>query len=326
MKAEILKILMENDKYVSGQELCRQLGVSRTAVWKVINQLKEENYEIEAVPNRGYHIVASPDIITSAEIESRINTKNIGKRVLFYEKVDSTNNVAKKLAEKEKCHGTLVVAETQDSGKGRRGRNWVSSEKEGIWMTLILNPEISPMNASMLTLVAALAVNKGIKNVTGIDSYIKWPNDIVVNGKKICGILTEMSSDPDYVNHVVIGIGINVKMCQFPDELKDKATSLKLEGAQELSRAKIIAGIIEEFEIYYDIFIKKENLSECLWEYNNFLVNKGRRVIVYEKNNKYEAEAVGINEKGELLVKVDNGEERAIISGEVSVSGIYGYV
>ena len=203
MKAKILRLLRERDGYISGQEICEKLAVSRTAVWKAVGQLKEEGYVIEAVQNKGYRLSEVPDLVTREEIVSRLETEWAGHPTVFLEKTDSTNNEAKRLAEAGASHGTLVVAEFQEAGKGRRGRSWASQRGTGIWMTILLKPEFPPAQAAMLTLVAAMAVADGIQEVTGLHAGIKWPNDIVLSGKKVCGILTEMSAEPDYINHVV---------------------------------------------------------------------------------------------------------------------------
>ena len=220
MKAEILKMLRETDSYVSGQELCNKFGVSRTAVWKAINQLKENGYEIEAVQNKGYHLLSAPDVMDVTELESIHSTEWAGCELYYYDSIDSTNTKAKELAEDGHPSGTLVVADQQTAGKGRRGRSWESPTGTGIFMTLMLKPEINPNNASMLTLVAAMATTRAIRRVTGVPAMIKWPNDIVMNGKKVCGILTEMSAQFDYINHIVIGIGINVHNEDFRKRLR----------------------------------------------------------------------------------------------------------
>ena len=200
MKTEILTLLRETDGYVSGQELCEKFGVSRTAVWKAINQLKEAGYEIEAVQNKGYRLVSVPDILSESELQSVRKTRWIGEKIAFFDVVDSTNTRAKQLAEEGVPNGTYVIAERQDAGKGRRGRGFDSPAGQGIWMTLVLKPEIDPNHASMITLVTALAVSKAITDMTGRPAGIKWPNDIIMIGKKVCGILTEMSAQFDYVN------------------------------------------------------------------------------------------------------------------------------
>lgn len=326
MKGEILKLLKETDGYVSGQELCRRFGVSRTAVWKVINQLKEEGYEIEAVRNRGYALKGAGDVLSEAELLSCLKTEWAGGRTVYFDATDSTNVQAKRLAEAHAPHGTLVVSDRQDGGKGRRGRSWASPSGVGIWMSLILRPEIAPSSASMLTLAAALAVREGIQEETGLSPLIKWPNDLVLNGKKICGILTEMSTELMEIQYVITGIGINVNQREFPSEIRDTATSLSLEAGRSFRRSSLIAAILKAFEKDYAAFLKTGDLSLLLEEYNACLVNRGKEVCILDPSGEYRAVAEGIDESGSLLVTLPDGTRREIISGEVSVRGIYGYV
>lgn len=326
MKEEILRLLRSADGYISGQELCNRFGVSRTAVWKAINQLKEAGYEIEAQQNKGYRLMAAPDLMTEAEIKSLMHTEWVAKEVLYFDTIDSTNTKAQELAEKGYPSGTLVVADKQESGKGRRGRSWVSPSGTGIFMTLMIKPDINPNNASMLTLVAALAVAKTITSVTGEKALIKWPNDIVINGKKVCGILTEMNAQFDYINHIVVGIGINVHNESFPEEISQMASSLMIEaGGKRFHRAQIIAETMSYFEQYYDTFLKTQDLSALVREYDELLVNRNKSVRVLDPKEPFDGKAMGITPKGELIV--DTWESRKLVSsGEVSVRGIYGYV
>ena len=326
MKEEILRLLRSADGYISGQELCNRFGVSRTAVWKAINQLKEAGYEIEAQQNKGYRLMAAPDLMTEAEIKSLMHTDWVAKEVLYFDTIDSTNTKAQELAEKGYPSGTLVVADKQESGKGRRGRSWVSPSGTGIFMTLMIKPDINPNNASMLTLVAALAVAKAITSVTGEEAMIKWPNDIVINGKKVCGILTEMNAQFDYINHIVVGIGINVHNESFPEEISQMASSLMIEaGGKRFHRAQIIAETMSYFEQYYDTFLKTQDLSALVREYDKLLVNRNKSVRVLDPKEPFDGKAMGITPKGELIV--DTWESRKLVSsGEVSVRGIYGYV
>lgn len=325
MKAEILTILKDTDGYVSGQELCERFGVSRTAVWKAMNQLKKEGYEIESVQNKGYHLVKTPDILSKNELVSIRKTKWVGTEICYFDVTDSTNTQAKSLGEGDAPNGTLVVAGKQESGRGRRGRSFESPAGTGIFMTLLLRPEIEPQNASMLTLVSALAVAKGIEHMVDLPVQIKWPNDIVINGKKVCGILTEMSAQMDYVNYIVIGIGINVGNEEFPEEIKDVATSIYLESGKHVNRAMLIEKILEEFEDYYELYEKTQDLSSLVKEYDSYLVNRGQKVRVLDSKEPYEGKAMGITDRGELIV--DTWEARRLVSaGEVSVRGVYGYV
>ena len=295
-------------------------------MWKAINQLKEAGYEIEAQQNKGYRLKAAPDLMTEAEIKSLMHTDWVAKEVLYFDTIDSTNTKAQELAEKGYPSGTLVVADKQESGKGRRGRSWVSPSGTGIFMTLMIKPDINPNNASMLTLVAALAVAKAITSVTGEEAMIKWPNDIVVNGKKVCGILTEMNAQFDYINHIVVGIGINVHNESFPEEISQMASSLMIEaGGKRFHRAQIIAETMSYFEQYYDTFLKTQDLSALVREYDELLVNRNKSVRVLDPKEPFDGKAMGITPKGELIV--DTWESRKLVSsGEVSVRGIYGYV
>lgn len=326
MKGEILKLLKETDGYISGQELCEKFGVSRTAIWKVINQLKEEGYEIEAVRNKGYILKGSADVLSKEELESTIHTKWAGENVVFFEETVSTNNEIRSLAEQGVPHGTLAVAEKQLGGKGRRGRVWTSPAGVGIWMSMLLRPQIDPLAASMLTLVMALAAKKGIEISTGLKSEIKWPNDLVLNKKKICGILTEMSTELMEIQYVIPGIGINVNQKDFPDDIKATATSLYIESGKIQKRSEIIAAIMEAFEGYYDTFIKTQDMSGLIEEYNANLVNLGNEVCVLDPAGEFRGVSEGINKEGALLVRLADGTLKEIISGEVSVRGVYGYV
>lgn len=325
MKAEILRMLRESGAYVSGQELCDRLGVSRTAVWKAVHQLKEAGYRIDAAQNKGYRLKSAPDVVNAPELESLRATSWAGCEIHYFDCLDSTITKAKELAEAGHPTGTLVVAEQQTAGKGRRGRGWESSVGSGIYLTLVLKPDINPNNASMLTLVAALAVARAITEVTGEAAQIKWPNDIVMHGKKVCGILTEMSAQFDYISHIVIGIGINVHNESFPEEIAHMAGSLQTECGKSFHRADIIEKLLEHFETYYEIFLETEDLSGLQKEYNSMLVNMHAGVKVLDPKDTFEGKAMGITKRGELIV--DTWESRKLVSsGEVSVRGIYGYV
>lgn len=333
MKKKILSVLKETNGYVSGQELCEQLGVSRTAVWKAIGQLKEEGYEIEAVKNRGYRILKVPDVMTAAELESRLHTEVMGRPCICYEETDSTNTRAKQLAEEGGSHGTLICAEKQTGGKGRRGRTWDSPPGEAIYMTLLMKPQIQPAHASMLTLVMGLAAAQACNTLLEREAgkaaaqvKLKWPNDLVLGGRKIAGILTEMNTEVDYINYLVIGTGINVNTAGFPSGLEKTATSLYRETGRHFLRAELVALCMDYFEKYYQIFLRTESLNGLCESYNQLLVNTGREVRVLEPGHEYTGTALGINEQGELLVKKENGDIAAVYAGEVSVRGIYGYV
>ena len=319
-------MLKEAEGYISGQAICEKFNVSRTAVWEVIKQLETEGYLIEAVRNKGYRLKMAGDILSRAEIESSMNTKWAGKKVLYFDETGSTNTEAKQAAEAGAPHGTLAVADYQNMGKGRRGRMWTSPRGVGVWMSLMIRPEIHPSAASMLTLVAALAVSEGIGKTCGLETQIKWPNDIVADGKKICGILTEMSTELECINYVVTGMGINANMEELPEEIKDVATSILLQTGKRVKRSQLIGAVMESYEKYYNVFMESGNMSGLLDVYNSHLANMQRSVRVLQPGSEYVGTALGINDAGELLVKTEDGAVHQVISGEVSVRGIYGYV
>ena len=325
VKTEILKAIKEENGFVSGQELCDRFGVSRTAVWKAIGQLKEEGFQIEAVRNKGYRLLSSDDVITEAELMSSMEGGFI-KKIVYYEETDSTNIRARKLAEEGAPDGTLVVTDFQSAGRGRRGRMWVSPSGTGIFMSLILRPDILPSSASMLTLVAALAVYDGIKEMTGLETVIKWPNDIVAEGKKLCGILTEMSAELEGIHYVVTGIGINANMTGFPEEVGEAATSLRILTGGPVRRSRLIAAVMKAYEEYYEKFKSCGSLTGLMDVYNEHMANLGREVKVLDPVGAYTGKALGIDEKGELIVEKADGKVVRVVSGEVSVRGIYGYV
>lgn len=325
-KAETLRLLREAKDSISGQDLCEHFGVSRTAIWKIMNQLKEEGYQIEAVQNRGYRLVGQPDLLGKDELESRMSTDYIGRCVYYKKETDSTNTWAKRLAEEGAPNGSLVVADTQNAGKGRRGRSWNSPEGTSISMTLLLYPDLEPAKAPMLTIVMGLSVVQGIRSALGVETRIKWPNDAVLNGKKLCGILTEMSAQIDFINYVVIGTGINVNQEAFPEEIREIATSLRIEMGQPINRAGIIASVMKAFEKNYEAFRKAGDLSPLQKDYEEVLANKNQKVRVLDPKEPFEGTALGITPTGELRVQKEDGTIAEVHSGEVSVRGLYSYV
>ena len=283
-------MLRQSDGYLSGQQLCDHFQVSRTAVWKAINQLKEEGYEIEAVRNKGYRIVDIPDRITADAIKSCLETKWMAKNLEYYDEIDSTNNRAKALGEAGGADGTLFVAETQTAGKGRRGRCWQSPAGSSISMSILLRPVMNPSDAPMLTLVMAYAATKALREKTELD------------------------------------IGINVNMESFPEDIAKTATSLRIEAGKEFRRFELIAAIMEYFEKAYEAVCEAGSLEPIMEDYNRLLVNCGRRVRVLEPEHEYDALALGIDKTGELQVECEDGSRKSVFAGEVSVRGIYGYV
>ena len=252
------------------------------------------------------------------EIQKQLSTDFIGRNIYIYEETDSTNTQAKQNCDKN--NGSIFIAETQTNGKGSRERSWISPKGSGIWLSILLKPDISPMTVSQITLVAGLAVCKSI----GVGSMIKWPNDIVINGKKVCGILTEMSATSEKVNHVVCGIGINVNMDNFDEEIADRATSMYIESGQKYDINEIIAKLLNEFEYYYNKFLD-DGLGAVIDEYKKHCITIGREVNVIYNSETVTGNAVDVSSNGQLIVETDSGVIE-VTSGEVSVRGIYGYI
>ena len=325
MKAEILALLRDRQDYVSGQELCRRFGVSRTAVWKAIGQLKKEGYHIQAVQNRGY-LLEQEELFGQHELESRMDTEWAGHPVSWYETLGSTNLQAKLDAENGAENGALIVADMQTAGRGRRGRTWNSPPGTNLYFTLILKPQIAPDQASMLTPLMGLAVAEGIRETCGLQTGIKWPNDVVIDGRKVCGILAEMSVEREFIHYVVVGVGINVGLQSFPKQVADTAVCLQEKCGGKVSRAELLVNVLKAFERYYAVFRKTGDLSDLRQMYGNLLVSRDKEVRVLDPKGEYQGIARGINETGELLVEKEDGVVTAVYAGEVSVRGIYGYV
>lgn len=326
MKERILMELNQNKQdFISGQYLSDRLGISRTAVWKYINSLKKQGYEIEAVPNKGYRLVTSPDVLIPEEVYPLLKTSVLGRKIIHSEKLASTSTLAKEIAPQQQ-EGTLVIAEEQTGGRGRLGRKWYSPRGGGIWASLILKPRIRPEKAYQLTQVAAVAVVKAIKETTGILAGIKWPNDIIINGKKVCGILTEMNAEADAVNHIILSIGLNVKPGEgdMPLDLKDKMTFLDVERGFGVSRKGLLAVLLGELEKAYHAFLDK-GFETVAADCRRFSVLLGREVRVEQMDRIFQGRAVEITGDGALLVETAE-EKMEVISGDVSVRGVYGYL
>lgn len=259
-------------------------------------------------------------------LESRMKTRWAGHPVHFYREIDSTNLQAVRDAESGCGQGTLVAADMQTAGRGRRGRDWSSPAGVNAYFTLLLRPEYGSDCAPMVTLVMALAVAEGIRAVCGAAAGIKWPNDIVVDGRKVCGILTEMSVERGVIRHVVVGAGINVNRQSFLPEIAETALSLEQACGKRISRAALVADVMKAFEDYYDDFEREQSFAGLQERYNGLLVNRGREVRVLDPKGEYRGVSRGVNEKGALLVELSDGGVNEVYAGEVSVRGIYGYV
>ncbi|GAX89763.1 biotin--[acetyl-CoA-carboxylase] ligase [Effusibacillus lacus] len=322
MKEQILKMLRANqNEYLSGEELCRRFNVSRTAIWKHIKDLQEEGYEIDAVRNKGYRLVSAPDIVTAAEIREGLSTRRLGQHIVAVKELDSTNVLAAKLAETGEPDGTLVIADCQTGGKGRRGKAWFSPPGTGIWMSLILRPHLPLAQAPQLTLVAAVAVGQVLSDLAGHRAGIKWPNDILFEDRKCCGILTEMNMESEEITRVIVGIGINVNQTEieFPDELRDIATSLRIVAGRPFHRAKVVQRILERFELLYDQYAEYGSFAPIREQWKQQSITLGRYVSAHTPRGLLTGLAVDIDEMGALVLETDSGRQK-VYSADIQVS------
>ena len=306
MREKILQLLNRKD-FVSGKDLSNILNVSRTAIWKQIKILKKYGYNIESVKNRGYKLVSRPDIPRYEELLPLLKTTIIGKKILYFEKIDSTNIYAKKLANEGVLEGCVVVAGMQEKGRGRKNRIW-SSPLGGLWFSVIIYPGISPQNAMIVTMAASISVVETIIKLTNLKTVIKWPNDILVKDKKICGILTELDAEMDRINYMVIGIGINVNN-MISKELKDIATSLSIETRKKWSIVELLANLLNNFDKNYS-FIKLgkfEYIRNSWLSYSNII---GKKIKVDIDNFSIEGKVIAVDSDGCLIVDTKEDEIR----------------
>src|SRR6056297_2629294 len=326
MKDKVLKILKENKEYISGEKISNILDVSRTAVWKNINSLKDEGYEIDSISRKGYKLVSSPDILKYEEIAPYLKTENIGKNILYFDTIDSTNKKAKEIAETSP-DGTVVISEEQTAGRGRLGRNWSSPKGSSLLISILLKPEIDPSKVSNITLVGAVALVKALEYFD-IEGLIKWPNDIIINGKKIAGILTELSAEINQVNYVVMGIGVNLYTNEeeFPEDIRHKAGSILSETGKTINRKKFTGKFLNCFEKYSQEYFLGNNFDEVIKISKERSILMGKEVKIVGRDYSYEAKVLDITEKGHLLIEKKDGSKEEIYSGEVSVRGKNGYI
>lgn len=320
MRDEVLQMLRrEAGRYMSGEEISRTLAVSRTAIWKHVRALKEDGYDIEAHPRLGYRLCRTPDLLLPAEIEARLTTRRLGRSIAYFRRLESTNNEAKRLAVAGCPEGQIVVAEEQSVGRGRLARGWFSPFARGIWFTIVLRPPFAPPDAPKCTLLAAVAVCRAIRRASGVACGIKWPNDILFESKKLVGILTEMSAEMDAINHIVIGIGINVNIAAdgFPDDLKELATSLAIAAGRPLTRLDIFLAVLEELERVYDLALA-QGFGPVLAEWRALSVTLGRTVDVLAPGRRFSGLARDIDADGALLVETAGGLEK-VLAGDVSI-------
>ncbi|GKU25698.1 biotin--[acetyl-CoA-carboxylase] ligase [Clostridium folliculivorans] len=326
MKEKILEILKESKNFVSGETICKEFGITRSAVWKYIKSLKEDGYNIESYPKKGYKLVFSPDYLNKSELKPYLNNSNFVKDILYFDSINSTNTYSKKIAN-EASNGTVVIAEEQTLGKGRFDRTWISPKYKGIWFSVILKPDIDPILVTRITQIAAASVHLAtLKH--GFKTMIKWPNDIILNNKKLGGILIEMSCELSQINYIVIGMGINVNLepSDFPEEVKDKATSLRIEGSKVVDRKILLADILNNFEELYKEFLINGSIQTALeiCKLNSSVLGKDIKII--HRGNETFAKAVDLNEDGNLIVSYEDGSIKPLYSGEVSIRGLDGYV
>ncbi|HHX17417.1 MAG TPA: biotin--[acetyl-CoA-carboxylase] ligase [Clostridium sp.] len=334
MKSRILKKLKNTKEgYVSGEQLSEYLGVSRTYIWKCIKELREEGYVIKSSPKIGYKLSYIPDVINSKEIMEERESKLLGKNIIYFPEIDSTNNYAKKIAQEGCEEGTVVIADLQTSGRGRLGRQWNSADKKGILMSVVLKPKISIEELQIITLVASVTVVEAIKELTGIDLGVKWPNDIILDGRKVCGILIEASMEMDKINFVVLGIGLNVwhEKEDFFGELEEKATSLSIYMRKKgqlndiiIRRSEIIKRILYKLEGLYDK-VNKGDLESITALWRKYSVTLGKEVLIVVKGEQHSGMAIDITKEGKLIVECIDGTRKEVLSGEIFVRGLLGY-
>ena len=314
MKEKILEYLNKKHDYLSGDQISRHLGISRQGLWKHIQELKDSGYEIEAIPHLGYRLLSCPDRLFAFEIAHGLNTKFIAKKIHYFDYLTSTMSLAMQLGLKAAPHGTLVLAEAQTKGRGRLGRSWFSPKYKGIYLSLILRPKISPADCPILTLMSAVSICEAIKEVTGLDAQIKWPNDILIHHKKVAGILTEMNAEVDKVNFVVIGVGLNVN--NDKKTLIAQATSLKEQKQEPVSRIHLLQELLRRIEENYFI-LENRGSQEIINKWRNFSLTLGKRIKVYCQNKRIEGQAIDIDRDGTLLIRKDSGILQKVSSGDV---------
>ncbi len=325
MQSPIRKKLLEaftnaNGEFISGQKLADILNCSRTAVWKHIEELRNSGFEIEAVRRKGYRVVNKSEKVSENEIQLGLQTKKFGQVIRYLETVDSTQRAAVEFGQQGLPEGTLVIADEQTSGRGRLARSWHSPKHAGIWMSLILRPNVPPQQAPQFTLITAVAVVQAIEEVCGIQADIKWPNDILIAGKKITGILTEMQAEADKINFIVIGIGMNVNQKEedFPPELQEIATSLAIQTGKRHSRAALVQTILLKLEKYYELYLEKGFTPiKLLWEsYSNSI---GKEITARTITGSITGKALGISETGVLKLRDNQGNIHDIYSADIDI-------
>ncbi|MBN2831593.1 MAG: biotin--[acetyl-CoA-carboxylase] ligase [Candidatus Omnitrophica bacterium] len=314
MEEKIIGLLKKHQGYLSGEELSQLLKVSRQALWKHIQSLKELGFDIAAVPHLGYRLVSVPDRLYDFQVYQGLKTKIFGKKILYFDSLSSTMDMATQLAFKKAPEGTVILAETQTKGRGRMGRIWHSPKYKGLYFSLILRPKISLGKAPVITLLAGVSICEAIKDFTAQEAQIKWPNDILLRNKKLGGILTEIKAEVDEVNFIIIGVGLNIN--NDKKSLIYGATSLRQEKDEELNRLTLFQNILYRFEVNYLLFQKK-GFSTVIEKWRQLSSTLGKRVKAYSHKEHIEGEAVNIDSDGGLLIRCDSGLTQKVTAGDV---------
>ncbi|MNI29940.1 Bifunctional ligase/repressor BirA [compost metagenome] len=309
-------------EYLSGEELSRRLSISRTAVWKQINKLRDEGYEFEAVSRKGYRLLRTPDRLEAADVQSKLTTTSFAREIKLLEVTETTQEEARILAENGAVSGTLVIAEEQTRARGRQGKPWFSPARKGVWMSMVLRPDCPLSFAPQLTLLTAVALCRAIRKISGVETGIKWPNDLLVADRKISGILIESVGEDGLIKYCIIGIGIDVNLeaADIPDELSNIVTSLKIESGREIDRGELIGAVMNEMEQLYSVY-ETEGFAPIghLWE--ALSVTIGRRIVVRTPQGEKSGVATALDASGALTLLDDRGQLSTIYSGEIQLEG-----
>lgn len=315
---KLIHLLVKNATVVvPGPKIAAQIGVTRSTVWDWVEKLRALGVDIKGHPASGYQLKKLPDLLTPSLIRSELGDNEIGHKIIHYFRTDSTNSDALRLAAGGAAHGTVVLAEEQAAGRGRFGRTWYSERSSGIYCSVILRPQLPPAAAPVITLAAGAAVHHAVASTTGLTADIRWPNDLLVNGKKACGILTEMSAELDRLHAVVLGIGLNVNHREMPSELTTIATSLRIEGGKHYSRAQILVALLKDLERHYRLLMDSGN-TEIIerWTAASTYA-QGKRIRVRTGSGDFLATTMGLESSGTLRIRRDDGKEESLVAGEI---------
>ena len=316
---EILRLLKDHSpRFLSGEQISRRLKVTRAAIWKRVRHLRALGYEIEASTRTGYRLIRSPDLLTPSEVRPFLRTKWMGRSIHHFHSMDSTNSTAYQLALQGAEEGEIVVAESQKKGRGRLGRKWFSPPSSNLYLSVILRPEIPPQQASLITLMAAVATAGAIHRFSGLQPMIKWPNDILLRNRKVAGLLNEIHSEMDRIHFVILGIGVNLNMDEkmFSKEIRSLATSLKREMGQSISRKAFLQTLLEELEMWYETFLKK-GASPILKAWRDKAQIQGRPVKVTSFGEVLSGTAIDVDNDGALILETKAGERKRVVAGDV---------